>query len=196
MVTTRLLKAGLPMWNGLFCAMLPEYTSQGIGSKMFERGVQLFSGAWKKQLNHLSTQKISSPKLTKKQSTEDNKSTSKENQLILASKKSQTAGISKPNTNNCHTCSSNSIDSSKPQQQKGSFESCGFLSTVKTKERTLTTQVLIAISHGERAAHFYKMNGFQNLFHTEYADEGISFKVNVFALDPLKRLGVAQNSNI
>ena len=193
-MTAKLLEAGLPMFNGLFCAMLTEYTSQGIASKMFEEGLQLFSEAWTKQLESLSTQKNSSPKFESKRKTEDAKRQSKESHLISPpSKNAQTNKHLNHNNINQQKLRSQGVGLLKPKDQKGDCLPQSLSSLHKAPETTSKSPQLIGICHGKRSVHYYKLNGFQELFHIDYNDEGFSFTVFVLALD-LKKRGVPSHS--
>ena len=56
------------MWNGLFFALLPEYTSQGLVSHEFDKGVKLLSEAYQEQLRLQESRAPKSNPLPKKNS--------------------------------------------------------------------------------------------------------------------------------
>ena len=166
------------MWNGLFCAMLPEYTSQGLASKMFDKGMQLFSGVWMEQLQYLRSQKLSSPKLDSRNAAKKLEKPPKEINVNSLSTNIQSCSVSK----NIAT-----------SQQ--ALHSNGVLTTKSSSNPSLNSPLIVGICHGERSSNFYKVNGFHHKFAVTYTDEGDSFDVNVFVFDPQQRLNSVENSS-
>ncbi|XP_078485563.1 uncharacterized protein LOC100182683 isoform X2 [Ciona intestinalis] len=48
-ICRKLSGSRIPMWNGLFCAMLPEHTSRGLGSSLYKEAIKIMAEYWLKK---------------------------------------------------------------------------------------------------------------------------------------------------
>uniref|UniRef100_H2ZKJ9 N-acetyltransferase domain-containing protein n=1 Tax=Ciona savignyi TaxID=51511 RepID=H2ZKJ9_CIOSA len=48
-ICKKLSGSRIPMWNGLFCAISPEYSSKGLGSTVYKEAIRIMAQYWVKQ---------------------------------------------------------------------------------------------------------------------------------------------------
>ena len=166
-VTARALHTGVPMWNGIFIAILPEYTAQGFATRMFNNGIRILSGVWTNQ------QKKSGVIKTEKQA-----------QDVPCVNKLSTGGANdKPTT---------TLFSAQMARQTTGIDADLLLKKLSSAQATskpvtkAITPLLLGVCHSEKSKHFYTINGFKKVSETLYSDQQCTFPVSVYICDPFK----------
>ncbi|XP_039274343.2 uncharacterized protein LOC120348288 [Styela clava] len=175
-ITKHVCATGIPMWNGPFAAMDPEYTGQGHGTLMGPAC-----------LRYLENHNPSKQKL-RRQISENDKSDSQRYSQDIPTREQErmnkTSGSKIP-----MSCKSDFNCKYKFRNQE-TIESGPYISET-------CPPLFFALSHSHRSVNFYKKNGFFSVTDMIYPTEGMSeldslslksesFNVNVLILDPFK----------
>jgi len=210
-IAERSRRARLPLWNGLFCAMLPEYTSRGFGSAVYNEVIKTLA---KHHLNRHITPTRTNPffsthnKQCHRCSSPIRGSTGQNTSDVLDRPLArflarQMHGFTLLNHNHLPhgmqvqtKCFCETVKSTQ-SQGVNSTHSIALLppSTPAKARESASAPLVVAVTHSERAANFHSSNGFRQLTRIPFCDgaEGkLQFYVHVLALDPFRTGRVAE----
>ncbi|XP_076814982.1 uncharacterized protein LOC143461092 [Clavelina lepadiformis] len=191
-VAQSLSRTRIPLWNGLFCAISPDYSSKGVGSTVYKEAIRIMAKFWLRQQKAKIVNKKEGR--TMKKSEEDQKETSWSKFLVkfLSSKSLHrytllnhralpTGAMVQKLTEKQNETTVNSTAQESPIKRQ----------TPSTPElaRVPPAPLVVAVSHSDRSANFHELNGFHSVARIPFHDpaNGIhQFYCHVLVLDPFK----------
>uniref|UniRef100_H2ZKJ1 Uncharacterized protein n=1 Tax=Ciona savignyi TaxID=51511 RepID=H2ZKJ1_CIOSA len=196
-ICKKLSGSRIPMWNGLFCAISPEYSSKGLGSTVYKEAIRIMAQYWVKQ------QQPNKPQLHRMRPQSEKKNVSQEstNQGLVGK---ILRSFSLKEIHRCALLSHRALPQAafmqklKSPPQTNTTKLPGKAGTNQTTAASIqprdiigssSAPLVVAISHSDRAAHFHKANGFHPIARTPYHDpvEGTTpFYTHVLVLDPFR----------
>uniref|UniRef100_F6XPN3 N-acetyltransferase domain-containing protein n=2 Tax=Ciona intestinalis TaxID=7719 RepID=F6XPN3_CIOIN len=176
-ICRKLSGSRIPMWNGLFCAMLPEHTSRGLGSSLYKEAIKIMAEYWLKK------------SIQQKKETQDT-GNGFFSRLFSGNGSNYLHYFTLLNHRKLPTAQAVSIKSAEPERCTKSPQNKSTLhKSMKEMMGNPTAPVVIAISHSEKAAHFHEANGFHPITRLPYFDpveETPPFYTHVLVLDPFR----------
>ena len=187
-IAQKLSGARIPLWNGLFCAIDPDYTSKGVGSAVYKEAIRIMAKYWIKQQSSSRVNSQTAPKCQEK--TEDKGFFSK---LFRNTSFSDLTRFSLlhhrglPSAAFAQKSAEKSTKTSKKSQNTNSTQS----NTLSLKDMMCNPEspLVVAVSHSDRAARFHQSNGFEPVSRLPFHDavEGTTpFYTHVLVLDPFR----------
>ena len=161
----------IPLWNGLFCAMDPEYASKGFGSAVYQGGVSIMTKHWLRQL--------------KRENGIEKSSHMKEKNADSIKNLMRSLSSSHVILEDCLETATDATHAVKDLIEH--FE------TLKQKKPALKVSkcespLVVIISHCKRSAKFHQTNGFEAISEIPFHDdvENVTpFFAQTMILDPL-----------
>nr|XP_002127261.1 uncharacterized protein LOC100180340 [Ciona intestinalis] len=203
-ICRKLSGSRIPMWNGLFCAISPEYSSKGLGSAVYKEAIRIMAQYWVKQQKESRAQlfrtRPQSERLVRNDSqllepAKENKglfgrlwqnfSLKEIHRYALLSHRAlpQAAFMQKPRS--IQQQHSSAVATKPTENQTKPNDAIRARDIVGNPSAPL----VVAVSHSDRAARFHEANGFHPIARTPYHDEveGTSpFYTHVLVLDPFR----------
>ncbi|XP_076814993.1 uncharacterized protein LOC143461102 [Clavelina lepadiformis] len=194
-VAQKASRTKIPLWNGLFCAISPKYSSKGLGTTVYKEAIRIMASYWDE--NHVAVKAKSTISIAESVRQEKNGS-KPSNQL-----QQESSFLDKIVRNlffkNLHIFSLLS-HRQLPQpvivQTKDSkINLKPKLTSAQAKTQSTDTMhmtsapLVVAISHSDRAAHFHQANGFLPVLRIPFYDEVENitpFYTHVLILDPFR----------
>ncbi|XP_078485543.1 uncharacterized protein LOC108950278 [Ciona intestinalis] len=176
-ICRKLSGSRIPMWNGLFCAISPEYSSKGLGSAVYKEAIRIMAQYWVNKNQTIMTDvpvnlvRRAGKQLRKVSETDHSRRCFNITDCFFRCNKISSA----PDTNH------NSLH----DVTSGDVNMTSSVSLLPPSSYPL----LVAVSHSDRAARFHEANGFHPIARTPYHDkvEGTSpFYTHVLVLDPFR----------
>jgi len=173
----KLTRARIPVWNGLFCAIHPEYSCRGLGGLVYNEAISIIGNMW---LEKQAALKTAEDKKASKQIT--NSITAKiRNRICLNHQQDKSL------SNNNH----------KNTASKRDFYLNPKNNNLSSMLGNSSSPLIIAVSHSERSASFHKKNGFHAVARLPFCDSDENdtsaceplnpqFYVHVLVLDPFR----------
>ncbi|CAK8675931.1 unnamed protein product [Clavelina lepadiformis] len=171
-VNKKVSKLGIPLWNGLFCAISPEYSSQGLGTLVYKKAIDIMTKYWvQKQMStkiRQTYQRSQSVKETKQQRMEqvDKIVSLCKRRLSLKELKEHFTVF---------------------KDEFVSKDTMSHFTSMKCNKARFSAPLVVAISHSDRAAHFHQSNGFHPVSKVPFFDDSDNithFNTHILALDP------------
>jgi len=177
-VAQRAAKTKMPMWNGLFCAIAPEHSSQGVGSAVYKDVMRILA-------------KHNFSNATHGQSTTKSHKATKDSMLNRL--KSALPRFIHQFALLHHRTTPLTLLSSKVEQEQDK-RLAQQLTNQKEVFSEPPTPLVAAISHSERSASFHESNGFHPVSRVPYhdVDGAVPFYVHMLVLDPFRSGGVPE----
>ena len=183
----------IPLWNGLFCAIEPDYASKGVGSAVYKEAIRIMARFWIRQQTELPASSQEEFKLQEKSNKHIgsfskiffNSSFKNINHYALLHHRVTPSTVyaqKKPDQQldpkNSRAPLVNRLDSAKATIKEVSIKSMMYNSNAP---------LVVAVSHSEIASRFHQSNGFQPVLRIPFydaTDDVIPFYTHVLVLDP------------
>ncbi|XP_002127007.2 uncharacterized protein LOC100185053 [Ciona intestinalis] len=203
-ICRKLSGSRIPMWNGLFCAISPEYSSKGLGSAVYKEAIRIMAQYWVKQ------QKESRAQLSRTRP-QSERLVRNDSQLLEPAKENKGVvgkllrSFSLKEIHRYALLSHRALPQAAFMQKARSTQQqhSSAVATKPTEDQTKpndairardivgnsSAPLVVAVSHSDRAARFHEANGFHPIARTPYHDkvEGTSpFYTHVLVLDPFR----------
>ncbi|XP_002127261.2 uncharacterized protein LOC100180340 [Ciona intestinalis] len=203
-ICRKLSGSRIPMWNGLFCAISPEYSSKGLGSAVYKEAIRIMAQYWVKQ------QKESRAQLSRTRP-QSERLVRNDSQLLEPAKENKGIfgrfwqNFSLKEIHRYALLSHRALPQAAFMQKARSTQQqhSSAVATKPTEDQTKpndairardivgnpSAPLVVAVSHSDRAARFHEANGFHPIARTPYHDkvEGTSpFYTHVLVLDPFR----------
>jgi len=188
-IAQKLSGARIPLWNGLFCAIEPDYASKGVGSAVYKEAIRIMAKYWIKQQTSSQQNKQTTPKPQEK--TEEKGFFHK-----LFRRNTTISDLTRFALVHHRALPAAAFVQKSPEKSSKTTSKADDVRSTESKNLSLKDMMfnpkcplVVAISHSERAARFHESNGFEPVsripFHDD-VDNTTPFYTHVLVLDPFR----------